>query len=188
MRGRVYPRVRRNKPVDPLAERSRSWQDADHGSSAGSWQDMNEDSLQRANALLAAIASRVEPGELLDETPAELGREIGFPDALVTARAVRALVARKRLVRSHGIYRLLGPSPLSPDEPGAFPYGRKPSPDPSRRTGRRREADLYEVIGRDAVGMLMELEEEAQRLRAAFEAAIEEARVARERMLRCGER
>ena len=63
---------------------------------------MNEDSLQRANALLAAIASRVEPGELLDETPAELGREIGFPDALVTARAVRALVARKRLVRSHG--------------------------------------------------------------------------------------
>ena len=58
---------------------------------------MNDESLQRANAFLAAASERVAVGEVLTDTPAEIGRALGMPDALSTARAVRALIARRRL-------------------------------------------------------------------------------------------
>ena len=59
--------------------------------------DMNDESLERVNAFLEAVAARTSTGDVLDVTPAEIGRDLGFPDALSTARAVRALIARKRL-------------------------------------------------------------------------------------------
>jgi len=43
---------------------------------------VNEQSLERVNAFLAAVAERTQVGELLASTPAELGRELGFPDPL----------------------------------------------------------------------------------------------------------
>jgi len=54
---------------------------------------MNDESLQRANAFLAAIAEKVQVGEVLQETPAEIGRTLGLPDPLSTARAG---IAQKR--------------------------------------------------------------------------------------------
>jgi len=75
---------------------------------------MNDESLQRANAFLEAVSSRVEVGEVLRETPAEIGRELGHPDPLATARAVRALIARRRLEPANGSYRLLDARPWSP--------------------------------------------------------------------------
>jgi hypothetical protein len=64
---------------------------------------VNEQSLERVNAFLTAVAQRTQKGDLLEATPAELGRELGFPDPLSIARAVRALVAR-RLVPAGGRY------------------------------------------------------------------------------------
>ena len=85
---------------------------------------MNEQSLQRVNAFLAAASQRTEVGQVLDVTPAEIGRELGFPDALSTARAVRALIARKRLEPAQGSYRLLDARPVDASEKEAV--GRKP--------------------------------------------------------------
>jgi hypothetical protein len=50
---------------------------------------VNDQSLERVNAFLAAVAARTATGGILDVTPAEIGRELGFPDALSTARAGR---------------------------------------------------------------------------------------------------
>ena len=63
---------------------------------------MNDESLERAKAFLAAVAAKVAVGEVLAETPAEIGRELGFPAALTTARVMRALISRRRLEPSSG--------------------------------------------------------------------------------------
>src|SRR5688572_30467016 len=88
---------------------------------------MNEQSLQRVNAFLAAVGARTEAGAVLDVTPAELGRDLGFPDPLSTARAVRALIARKRLEPAMGSYRLLDPRPVGADEKEAISRPRRRS-------------------------------------------------------------
>jgi uncharacterized membrane protein YccC len=144
---------------------------------------MNEQSLERVNAFLAAAAARTQVGAVLDVTPAEIGRELGFPDALSTARAVRALIARKRLEAAMGSYRLLDPRPVEADEKEAV--GRRP-----RTSGRgraaagsgRRSADsaAYSDFGRAAVERLVELGREAAELRAALRTAREEARGSRQ--------
>ena len=54
-----------------------------------------------------AAPARVQPGELLEMSPTELGREIGVEEPLAAARAVRALTARRRLEAADGSYRLL---------------------------------------------------------------------------------
>jgi hypothetical protein len=139
---------------------------------------MNDESLERVNAFLAALAIHVPLGELLEQTPAELGREIGL-DPLTTARAVRALIGRKRIAHVQDTYRLLDRNPIAPDEPGEFRPRRKPGrPKFVEEEGVR----SYAGLGRDALSILMELSEEAKRLRAAFETASEEARMAREQM------
>ena len=106
---------------------------------------MNPQSLDRANAFLAAVAARTEVGEVLPGTPADIGHELAFPDALSTARAVRALIARKRLEAAEGSYRLLdarpveagerevlGRRPRKAREPKASPGGRSLRPRPPR--------------------------------------------------------
>src|SRR6476661_1240526 len=77
---------------------------------------MNQESLQRANAFLAAVVERVAVGEVMTDTPAEIGRALGLPDALSTARAVRALIARRRLEPANGSYRLLDARPVDAGE------------------------------------------------------------------------
>src|SRR4051794_591747 len=53
---------------------------------------VNEESLKRVNAFLSAIATRIEVGQVLTVTPADIGREVGLPEPLAAARAVRALL------------------------------------------------------------------------------------------------
>jgi len=138
---------------------------------------MNEESLRRANAFLGAVAVRVEVGGVLPVTPAEIGRELEMPDALSTARAVRALIARRRLEPAEGSYRLLDARPVEPDEPEAI--ARRPR----RRAERPRAVPSddagganYSDFGRALVDRTIDLGREVAQLRASLRTAREEAR------------
>jgi hypothetical protein len=141
---------------------------------------VNPQSLERANAFLAAAAARTEVGEVLDATPAELGRELGMPDPLSTARAVRALIARRRLEPAAGSYRLLDARPLDPGEKESIarrPRGAKRAARPAATSA---PGPTYSDLGRAAVDRLVELSREVATLRASLRSAREEARASRE--------
>jgi len=145
---------------------------------------MNPQSLERANAFLAAVAARTEVGEVLPGTPADVGHELSFPDALSTARAVRALIARRRLEAAEGSYRLLDARPIDAGEREVL--GRRPrkprepkAPASGTSTGSS-SAPMYSDVGRAAVDRLVELGREAAELRASLRTAREEARASRE--------
>ncbi|HEX5936844.1 MAG TPA: hypothetical protein VFZ75_04000 [Actinomycetota bacterium] len=142
---------------------------------------MNEQSLERVNAFLSAVAERTETGELLAATPAELGRELGFPDPLSIARAVRALVARRRLEPAGGSYRLLDATPVAPGERETIE--RKARRARARSDGSASAARgglAYSDIGRATVDRLVELGQEVSQLRAQLKTSREEARENRE--------
>ncbi len=148
---------------------------------------MNPQSLDRANAFLAAVAARTEVGEVLAGTPADIGHELSFPDALSTARAVRALIARRRLEAAEGSYRLLDARPVDAGEREVL--GRRPrkpraaaTPSEGRSAGSTSSssAPMYSDVGRAAVDRLVELGREVASLRASLRAAREEARASRE--------
>jgi hypothetical protein len=144
---------------------------------------MNDESLGRANAFLHAVATRIRVGEVLSETPAELGRELGFPDALSTARAVRALIARKRLEAAQGSYRLVDPRPVDPGEKesvGRAPRSSRPRGAPARRARTTPSGPSYSDLGRASVDRLIELGREVADQRAGLRQAREEAREARQ--------
>ena len=148
---------------------------------------VNEESLKRVNGFLAAISARVEVGEVLTVTPADIGREVGLPEPLAAARAVRALLARRRLEVADGGYRLVDARPVEPDERESIP--RRP-----RKRGKARSSGsssgletrsasgrpTYSEVGREAVERLIELGREAGTLRANLRTAREESRDARE--------
>ena len=140
---------------------------------------MNEESLERANAFLAAVSARAAPGDLIDLSPADLGKEIGVSEPLAAARAIRALLARRRLESVDGRYRLLDPRPIEPGEREQVPRQRRAkrpprsSAPPSRRTS-------YSDIGREVVERTIELGREVGTLRGALRTAREEARESRE--------
>jgi hypothetical protein len=143
---------------------------------------MNDESLQRANAFLAAIAEKVQVGEVMQETPAEIGRTLGLPDPLSTARAVRALIARRRLEAANGSYRLLDAKPLDAGERESI--GRRPRRKPGRpastaTAGGRAGSAAYSDLGRAVADKLVDLGREAAELRAEVRALREEAREAR---------
>ena len=149
---------------------------------------MNDESLQRANAFLAAVDDRVAIGDVLDETPAEIGRALGLPDALSTARAVRALIARRRLEPSNGSYRLLDPRPVDAGEKEAL--GRRPRKPRAGKPGRPRSiaasAEMAEMdrpgysdLGRAVADKLVDLGRENAQLRAESRQLREETREAR---------
>ncbi len=142
---------------------------------------VNDESLGRANAFLAAVAGRVEVGEILRETPAEIGRELGLPDALSTARAVRALIARRRLEPANGSYRLLDAKPVESGEREAI--GRRPRKSrrsAAPRAGRPRgDGHTYSDLGRAVADKLVDLGRENAELRAELRQAREELRDAR---------
>lgn len=124
---------------------------------------------------------------MLPGTPADIGHELAFPDALSTARAVRALIARRRLEAAEGSYRLLdarpvdagerevlGRRPRKPRDTASSPAGRGAASSPSSST------PMYSDVGRAAVDRLVELGREVAALRASLRAAREEARASRE--------
>ncbi len=144
---------------------------------------VNDESLERVNAFLAAAARRVAPGNVLDVTPAEIGRELGFPDALSTARAVRALIARKRMEPAMGSYRLLDDRPVDPGEREAV--GRPPrkprtAPSGSAPSTPTRAPATHTDFGLAMVDRLLELGREVATLRATTRQAREDARAARQ--------
>jgi hypothetical protein len=147
---------------------------------------MNPQSLDRANAFLAAVAARTEVGAVLPGTPADIGHELAFPDALSTARAVRALIARRRLEPAEGSYRLLDGRPVDAGERevlGRRPRkSREPASSPSGRGAASASSStpMYSDVGRAAVDRLVELGREVASLRASLRAAREEARASRE--------
>jgi hypothetical protein len=143
---------------------------------------VNEQSLDRVNAFLAAAVQRTPVGEIMTVTPAEIGRELGFPDALSTARAVRALIARKRLEPAMGSYRVLDGTPVDASEKESL--GRRPRTvrQPRTTTLSRSEpgSARYSDFGRAVVDRLVEVGREAAEMRAALRTAREEARDARQ--------
>lgn len=142
---------------------------------------MNEESLERANAFLAFVAERTQPGGSLDASPAEIGRRVGIEQPLAAARAVRALLARRRLETEGSNYRLLDARPLEPGEPESVPRPprRKPAgPSGSGRGGAT--APTYSDVGRVAIERLIELGREVATLRAGARTAKSEARQARQ--------
>jgi hypothetical protein len=145
---------------------------------------MNDESLQRANAFLAAVSDRVAVGEILMDTPAEIGRALGLPDALSTARAVRALIARRRLEPANGSYRLLDSRPVDAGEKESL--GRRPrrARGAARPRGGRAAAtgSGYSDLGRAVVDKLVDLGRENAQLRAEARTLREETRDARARM------
>jgi len=143
---------------------------------------VNQESLDRANAFLAAVVARVQPGELLQATPAEVAREMGVAEPLAAARAVRALLARRRLEVSDGKYRLVDARPIEFGEREQVPRPRRPR---APREPRMDRAGLpsrptYSEVGREAIERLIELGREVGSLRAALRTAREEARESRE--------
>jgi hypothetical protein len=143
---------------------------------------VNEQSLERVNAFLAAVADRTQTGELLEATPAELGRELGFPDPLSIARAVRALVARRRLEPAGGSYRLLDRSPVGAGERETIERKGRRSRKRSENAGagQRSGGLAYSDMGRATVDRLVELGQEVSQLRAQLKTSREEARENRE--------
>jgi hypothetical protein len=141
---------------------------------------MNDESLQRANDFLAAVSERVAVGDVLQETPAEIGRVLGLPDPLSTARAVRALIARRRLEAANGSYRLLDAKPLEAGERESI--GRRPRRSKTIRptpAGARTGGAAYSDLGRAVADKLVDLGREAAELRAEVRTLREEARDAR---------
>lgn len=144
---------------------------------------VNQESLDRANAFLAAVATRVQPGEVLEISPAEIGREMGLPQPLAAARAVRALLARRRLEAVDGKYRLLDARPVEPGERESIPRQPRRKKQPAQRGGARSAQPgrpTYSEVGREVIERLIELGREAATLRASLRTAREEVREARE--------
>ena len=145
---------------------------------------VNQESLERANAFLTAVAQRVEVGEALNASPTDIGRTIGIDQPLASARAIRALLARRRLELVDGSYRLLDARPVEAGERESVP--RKPRtkrarPQPRAEQGERGSGrPTYSQVGREAVEKLIELGRENATLRTSLRSAREEAREARE--------
>jgi hypothetical protein len=144
---------------------------------------VNDESLKRANAFLAAVAERVQVGETLAGTPGEIGRLAGLPDPLAAARAVRALLARRRLEVTDGRYRLLDLRPLEPGEPESIPRAprRKRAPREARAPKSSEPGHpTYSEVGRVAIDKLIDLGREVGQLRGTVRTSREEVRSARE--------
>lgn len=148
---------------------------------------MNDESLQRANALLGAMAHQVAVGAIWSGAPADLGRSVGIDDALAVARAMRALRSRGRLEQVGDGYRLLDPRPVEIGERGTVPPVERPARSAaprSRPTAEGVAADpgagpSYAAIGREVVDRLIDLSKEVATLRAEVRGAKEEVRDAR---------
>jgi hypothetical protein len=143
---------------------------------------MNQESLERANAFLAVVAQRTQAGEMLSATPAEIGREMGLPEPLAAARAVRALLARRRLEVVDGRYRLVDARPIEAGEREQVARPRRQRTKAPARSERPEAGGrpTYSEVGREAIERLIDLGREVGGLRANLKIAREESRAARE--------
>jgi hypothetical protein len=142
---------------------------------------VNEESLRRANAFLTAVVAQIQVGEALAATPAEIGKQVGLPDPLSAARAVRALLARRRLEVVDGQYRLLDGRPVEPGEPEAIPRTpRKKKAAPRSRREPTPGRPTYSEVGRVAIDRLIEVSRDLGTLRGNLRTLREETRQARE--------
>lgn len=141
---------------------------------------MNEQSVTESNAILAAAASRVQIGDRIPGSPADLAGEAGIDNRLAAARAIRALLSRGRISQDAGGYRLLDVRPLELGEKASV---RRPMrPRRSAVKAVQSEADevpTYERLGRVIVERLIESSAEVAELRTALERARAEAESAR---------
>ena len=153
---------------------------------------MNEESLQRANNFLAAVTTRTQVGAVMEVTPAEIGREIGLPDPLSAARAVRALIARRRLEPAQGSYRLVDGRPVDPHEKETIERPpRRPRRGPAGHAGDTLadpNRPTYSALGHEVVEKLIELGREVATLRASLKTAREEARTSRDARIEAEQR
>jgi hypothetical protein len=150
----------------------------------GTGTSLNDQSLGAANAFLRIAAATVQPGDFLDRSPADIGKEAGLPNPLAVARAVRALAARRRLEAEDGRYRLLDATPLESGEPESVPRTprrrkarKRAGPgrgDGASATGERRAS--YADLGRAVVERVIELGREAGEAVAASEHLRREAK------------
>jgi hypothetical protein len=142
---------------------------------------VNENSLLESNALLAAAEARTEIGGMIPATPAVLAGESGIRDRLSVARAMRALMARGRIVQEGDRYRLLDARPLQQGEPASVrrPARRRRRPAAPQEPSPRGDRPTYDELGRTVVERLVELSAEASELRTALERARSESDVAR---------
>lgn len=144
---------------------------------------MNQESLERANSFLAAVAATAQPGDLVEISPAEIGRGIGVSDPLAAARAIRALLARRRLESVDGKYRLIDARPIDPGEREQVPRPRRARAErqaPRERGGATAGKVTHSEIGREVVDRLLDLGKEVATLRATVRTVREEIREARE--------
>jgi len=121
---------------------------------------VNTQSLEQANALLAALSRSTSVGEIVTVQLADVGREVDLPSPLALARAVRALVSRGRLVAEEAGYRLVEDRPIEAGEKITV------APRGGRRSRKRAEPSgepgvpSYADIGRSVVDRLIELARE----------------------------
>ena len=143
---------------------------------------VNEESLRRANAFLAAVSEQISVGDPLTMTPAEIGRKVGLPDPLSAARAVRALIARRRLEAADGTYKLVDTRPVEPGEPEAVPRvpRKRRAPGGGRRARTTETRTTYSEVGRVAIDRLMELSRDVGTLRGSLRTLRDETRQARD--------
>lgn len=144
---------------------------------------MNDESLRRANAILAAVAARIAVGDAFREPPSVIGRGVGIDDPLASARAVRALLRRGRLVaRDDGGYELRDATPIRADEKGSAPAGggaRRRPRDAAPRAIEPPAGATFSDVGREAIQRLLALQQEVAGLRDEAREARDEARESR---------
>jgi hypothetical protein len=142
---------------------------------------LNDQSLQAANAFLRVASESTEAGELLERSPAEIGREAGLANPLAVARAIRALAARRRLAAEDGRYRLLDIRPLEPGEPESVPRAPRKRKARRRATHRDEASDAerkptYADLGRAIIDRVIDLGREAGEAIASSETLRREAK------------
>lgn len=141
---------------------------------------MNDESLSRANALLAAMAAQVPIGDVWSGAPADLGRTAGIQDPLAVARAMRALLSRGRLESVGDGYRVIDQRPVEAGEKGTTPPRERRARSPKSEGSTRRDgATTYSDLGRQTIDRLIELATEVASLRSEIRGAREEVRTAR---------
>lgn len=131
---------------------------------------MKEETLAKVNAFLAELAKEAGPDGSISKSPAVVASLVGLNSGLETARAMRALLARKRVVGGdNGGYRVVSTEPIVPGEPLAIVPQRKKRSRPERDAaapGPMAGVPTYEDIGRAVVDRLASLSREVAELRA----------------------
>lgn len=101
-------------------------------------------------------------------------------EPLASARAVRALLARRRLEQVDGRYKLLDARPVAPGERESVPRPPRRKRPAKGKAATRGGRPTYSDLGKDVVEKLIELGRDAATLRANLRTARDESRSARE--------